>query len=91
MWLPRRSPEKPADGLSGLWGTIFDMWQALVVCSACAEETEVVLESLDDLDQEVCPCGYSYVLLSLEGFEAVYAESGKLIELPVRKQLDIAA
>jgi hypothetical protein len=44
------------------------MWQALIVCSDCAEEIEVVVEDLDDLEREVCACGYSFVILSVAEF-----------------------
>jgi hypothetical protein len=47
------------------------MWQAIVVCSDCAEEAEVLVEDLDDLEREVCACGYSVVILSVAGFEPV--------------------
>jgi hypothetical protein len=67
------------------------MWQVLVACSGCKEDSEVVVEDLDDVDREVCPCGYSYVVLSVSGFEPVYAEQGKLIELPRRRKLTRAA
>jgi hypothetical protein len=67
------------------------MWQALVVCSSCVEETEVLVDDLDDLDQEVCPCGYSYVLLSLAAFEPIHARGGELIELPTGRKLKLAA
>lgn len=67
------------------------MWQALVVCSSCAEEAEIVVADLDDLEREVCPCGYSHVVLAVADFEPVYAESGELIELPRRRRLTLAA
>lgn len=67
------------------------MWQALVVCSSCAEESEVVVDDLDDLERQVCPCGYSYVVLSLASFEPVYSEGAATIELPVRGNLELAA
>ncbi|MDX6635492.1 MAG: hypothetical protein QOF06_1695 [Solirubrobacterales bacterium] len=50
-----------------------------------------MVEALDDVDREVCPCGYSYVVLSVSAFEPVYAEPGKLIELPRRRKLTRAA
>lgn len=62
-----------------------------IVCSSCAEETEVVVENLDDVDREVCECGYSYVVLSVADFEAVQAEGGELIELRRRDELPRAA
>lgn len=67
------------------------MWQALVVCSACAEEAEVVVEDLDDLEREVCPCGYSQVVLAVAAFEPVHAEPSPVIELPQRRRLPRAA
>jgi hypothetical protein len=57
------------------------MWQVSIVCSSCAEESEVVVENLDDVDREVCECGYSYVVLSVAAFEAVEVKGGQLIEL----------
>ncbi|HEX6780996.1 MAG TPA: hypothetical protein VF125_03090 [Solirubrobacterales bacterium] len=62
-----------------------------VACSGCDEETEVVVEDLDDVDREACPCGYSYVVLSVSTFEPVHAKAGKLVELPRRRRLDRAA
>ena len=50
-----------------------------------------MVEALDDVDREVCPCGYSFVVLSVGTFEPVYAEPGKLIELPRRRKLTQAA
>ncbi len=58
------------------------MWQIRVVCSACSEESEVVVAEVDDVDREACPCGYSYVVLAVSGFEPVYAEEAEVIELP---------
>jgi hypothetical protein len=57
------------------------MWQVTIVCSSCAEENEVVVENVDDVDREVCECGYSFVVLSVAAFEAVEIEGGELIEL----------
>jgi hypothetical protein len=71
--------------------TIVLMWQVLVACSGCEEETEVVVEELRDVDREVCPCGYSYVVLTVSDFEPVYAERGQLIALPRRRKLSTAA
>ncbi len=55
-----------------------------VVCSACEHETELVVEHLDDVDREVCECGYSFVVLAVAEFEPVHAKIGQLIELPRR-------
>lgn len=67
------------------------MWQVMVACSGCKEDSEVVVEELDDVEREVCPCGYSYVILSVSDYEPVFAEQGKLIELPRRRKLTRAA
>jgi hypothetical protein len=67
------------------------MWQVHVACSGCDEEAELVVEELDDIDREVCPCGYSYVILTVSGFETVHAERGQIIELPRRRKLSTAA
>jgi hypothetical protein len=67
------------------------MWQVLVACSSCAEEAEVLVEDLDDVEREACPCGYSYVVLSVGSFEPLHAERGKLIELPRRRKRRLAA
>jgi hypothetical protein len=67
------------------------MWQVTVLCTDCVEEAQVVVADLDDVEREVCLCGYSVVVLSVANFEAVYAESGELIELPARGNLSLAA
>jgi hypothetical protein len=67
------------------------MWQVKVACSGCDEETELPVEDLDDVDREVCPCGYNYVVLSVSEFEPIHAKPGRLIELPRRRRLDRAA
>jgi hypothetical protein len=68
------------------------MWQVTVFCSSCAEEREVVVESVDDVEREACECGYSFVTLAVASFEPVYAETGELIELRRRRdQLRLAA
>lgn len=72
-------------------GTIEPMFQVLVACSGCPEETEVLVEELDDVDREVCPCGYSYVVLSVSSFEPVYAQRAEVVELPRRRKLRDAA
>lgn len=68
------------------------MWQVTIVCSDCTEETEVVVENLDDADREVCECGYSYVVVSVAEFEPVETAAGQLIQLrPRRDHLERAA
>jgi hypothetical protein len=67
------------------------MWQVTVHCTDCAEEVEVVVPDLDDVEREACPCGYSFVVLSVASFEPVYAASGELIERAPRRSLSLAA
>ena len=67
------------------------MWQVTVLCTDCAEEAEVVVADLDDIEQDACLCGYSFVVLSVASFEPVYAEGGELIELAPRANLSLAA
>lgn len=67
------------------------MWQVTVVCSACEEENEVVVESLDDVDREVCPCGYSYVVLSVASFEPLHVKQAEVHQLPRPRKLPKAA
>jgi hypothetical protein len=67
------------------------MWQVTVLCSDCAEEAEVVVGDLDDVEREVCPCGYSFMVLSVASFEPVHAEVGELVELSRRSGLSLAA
>ena len=52
-----------------------------VFCSDCAEESEIEIESLDDLEREVCGCDCCFVALSVASFEPVHAEAGELVEL----------
>lgn len=77
----------PSEGLA----TIGDMWQVRIACSACPEEIDVVVPDLDDVEREACPCGYSYVVLSVSTFEPVHAQLAPVIELPRRRQLTEAA
>jgi hypothetical protein len=67
------------------------MLQLTVVCSSCAEETEAVVETIDDVEWEVCPCGYSYVVLSVAEFEPVEIAGGEVIELRRRDDRRLAA
>ena len=61
-----------------------DMLQVTIVCSSCAEETDVVVEDLDAVEREVCECGYSYVVVAVAEFEPVEIAGGQLIELRPR-------
>jgi hypothetical protein len=67
------------------------MLQVTIVCSSCAEESEAVVENLEDAEREVCECGYSYVVLSVAHFEPVRIEGGEVIELRRRDDLLRAA
>jgi hypothetical protein len=67
------------------------MFQVLVACSGCSEESEVFVAELDDVDREACPCGYSYVVLTVSTFEPVYAQRAQIIEMPRRRNLRTAA
>lgn len=60
------------------------MFEITVICSACNEEAEVVVDDLDAAEREVCECGYSFVVLSVAEFEPVHAKGGQLLELPRR-------
>ncbi|HVD41482.1 MAG TPA: hypothetical protein VNC16_10855 [Solirubrobacterales bacterium] len=62
-----------------------------VVCSSCAEETDVLVEDLDDVGREACACGYSYVILSVAEFEPVEVKGGQVIELRRRDERRLAA
>jgi hypothetical protein len=42
-----------------------------VACSGCPEDTEVVVESLDEIDLLFCECDHGYVLLSVSEVEPV--------------------
>lgn len=67
------------------------MFQVTVVCSSCAEDSEVLVENLDDVDREACACGYSYVILSVAEFEPVEIKGGQVIELRRRDDRRLAA
>ena len=67
------------------------MLQVTVVCSSCAGESDVIVESLDAVDREVCPCGYSYVVLSVAEFEPVEIRGGEVIQLRRRDDHPLAA
>ena len=67
------------------------MLQVTIVCSSCAEETEAVVENLDDIEREVCECGYSYVVLSVAEFEPVEIKGGEVIQLRRRDHRRLAA
>lgn len=51
----------------------------------------MVVENLDDVEREVCACGYSFVVLSVAAFETLRTEGGELIELRRRDHISLAA
>lgn len=67
------------------------MWQLTVVCSSCAEESEVVVDNLDDVEREACECGYSFVVLSVAEFEPMEIAGAEVIELRPRDNGRLAA
>jgi len=67
------------------------MLQVTAVCSSCAEEAEALVADLEAFEREVCPCGYSYVLLSIAEFEPVEIKGGEVIELRRREDGRLAA
>lgn len=50
-----------------------------------------MVQDLDQVEREACPCGYSFVVLSVAGFEPAYAQEGELVELSPRRDLPLAA
>jgi hypothetical protein len=67
------------------------MLQVTIVCSSCAEETDAVVENVEDVEREVCECGYSYVVLSVADFEPVEIKGGVVIQLRRRDHRRLAA
>lgn len=53
-------------------------WVVGVYCSDCGEDAEVLVEDLDDVDAEVCPCGYGFVIVRVAAHvkELVPASAG---------------
>lgn len=45
------------------------IWQVTVFCSGCNEESQLTVEDLEQVEREVCPCGYSVIVLSVASFE----------------------
>lgn len=47
------------------------MWMVQLVCSdpECAEERELVVTELDEVDTAACDCGCCLVVLSVANFE----------------------
>ncbi|HWJ41951.1 MAG TPA: hypothetical protein VNR67_00815 [Solirubrobacterales bacterium] len=62
-----------------------------VVCSSCAEEADVTVGNLDEVEREACGCGHGYVVLSVAEFEPIEIAGGQLIELRRPEPLERAA
>jgi hypothetical protein len=45
------------------------MYEALITCSSCDEQLEVVAASLDELEQIACECGAGSTIESIAEFE----------------------
>jgi hypothetical protein len=59
------------------------MLLARIVCSdpRCAEELDVSIEELDELDGLVCECGFGFVLVDV----AELRQSGSVIAFPANR------
>lgn len=67
-----------------------ELFVVSVVCSSCGEETEVTVKDLDDVEHEVCACGYSFLVLSVAEFEPIYPGKAQVIELHRRGGEDLS-
>jgi hypothetical protein len=67
------------------------MLQVTVVCSSCTAESDLVVESLEDAEREVCECEYSFVVVSVAEFEPVEIAGAEVIELRRREHRRLAA
>jgi hypothetical protein len=67
---------------SAALGTIADMLLARIICSDphCAEELDVSVEELDELDDLVCDCGFGFVLVHVGSLR----QSGSVIAFPTQ-------
>jgi hypothetical protein len=63
------------------------MFLARIVCSdwECAQELEVRIEDLDELDRYACDCGHGFALISVSELREA-ADRGELVELPRRSR-----
>jgi hypothetical protein len=59
------------------------MLLARIVCSdpRCAEELDVSVEDLDELDALICECGFGFVLVDV----AELRQGGSLIAFPAKR------
>jgi hypothetical protein len=78
---PTRSrSHRRLDDPSAALGTIANMLLARIVCSdpLCAEELDVSVEELDELDSLICECGFGFVLVDV----AELPQIGSVIAFP---------
>ncbi len=49
------------------------MWQVKVICSdpGCAEEFELWVGGLEEIDRSICACDCNVIALAIENFEPV--------------------
>ncbi len=50
-----------------------------------------MVENLEDVEREVCACGYSYVVLSVAEFEPIEIRGGEVIQLRRHEHRRLAA
>jgi hypothetical protein len=69
------------------------MWLVHVICSGpdCAEELEVVAESVEELDHLNCECGYGFTVLSVAEVELVETRVAEVVPMGRRDALRRAA
>jgi hypothetical protein len=63
------------------------MFQVELVCSdpRCDAEVTLFVDELGEVEAVACECGHGYVTVRIEGFEAIHAAAGEVIELPVER------
>ena len=54
-------------------------------------ESDALVENLDDVEREVCECGYSFVVVSVAAFQPIEVEGGELVQLRGRDDMPLAA
>ncbi len=76
---PARTRSCPSAGFPILSG----VFEVHIECSGqdCAEELEIVVDELDELDGLSCDCGHGFVLLSLGEVELISPATADVIVL----------
>jgi hypothetical protein len=61
------------------------MWIISAACSdaSCGSEAEFVVDTLEEIEELVCECGYCVVALSVASFEPIYGKPGLKLVAPV--------